>query len=348
MNHLPPPAGRRSDRRPGRGPCRGRRLLIGLAVVVLAAVAACTATGDVGSAAGASGSPEQTSVRVGVLPIVDTAAIHRAQVAGYFTAEGLDVELVTVQGGAVGIPQMVADELDMTWSSWTSVIAAHRNGIADLRALPGGSYRAADGTFLMMVLPGSQIQTPQDLTGKRIAINTFASITELVARSALETNSIDPNNVTFVEVPFPDMVPALGNRQVDAIVVVEPQVVQASTMLGATPILDVASGPTANLPEAGLVTTAEFAATNPTTMAAFERALTRARADFEGNRALVEETLPTYTKIDAQTAPLLRLGVWPSDLTVTHLQRIADLMTRFGQLPAPFDVTPLLSPAAHP
>lgn len=137
------------------------------------------------------------------------------------------------------------------------------------------------------------------------------------------------------------MVAALGNRQVDAIVVVEPQVVQSSLQLGATPILDVAAGPTANLPEAGLVTTAEFAAAHPDTLAAFERALARARVDM-ADRSLVEQTLPTYTKIDAQTAPLLRLGVWPSVLTVTGLQRIADLMTDFGQLPGRFDVGPLL------
>ena len=320
-------------------PGRIRRLLAGLAAVVLVAVAGCAAAGDDPLAPAI---PGPTPVRVGVLPIVDTAAVQRAQVAGYYAAEGLAVELVTVQGGAVAIPQLVAGELDLTWSSWTSVIAAQQRGVADLRALPGASYSAADGTFLMMVHPASDIRTPQDLAGRRIAINTFASITELVARSALRTNGVDPDGVTFVEVPFPDMVAALGNRQVDAIVVVEPQLAQSSLQLGATPILDVAAGPTANLPEAGLVTTAEFATTHPDTVAAMERALARARADM-ADRSLVEQTLPTYTKIDAQTAPLLRLGVWPSLLTVTGLQRIADLMTDFGQLPGRFDVGPLLS-----
>jgi NitT/TauT family transport system substrate-binding protein len=327
-----------------------RALLGALAALALVALAACTAgAGHRGPAGDGSGSGlELTRVRVGVLPIVDTAVLHRAQFAGYYAAEGLSVELVPVQGGAVGIPQMVAGELDMTWSSWTSVIAAHQRGVADLRALPGASYSAADGTFLMMVHPASGISTPRDLVGKRIAINTFASITELVARSALQTNSIDPNDVSFLEIPFPDMVPALANRQVDAIVVVEPQVVQASTLLGATPILDVASGPTANLPEAGLVTTAEFAAANPNAVAAFERALARARADFDGDRTMVEQTLLAYTKIEPQQTSLLLLGVWPSTLTVTNLQRIADLMTTFGQLPERFDVTPLLPAGAQP
>lgn len=291
------------------------------------------------------GGLERTTVRVGVLPIVDTAAVQRAQAAGYYAAEGLSVDLETVQGGAVGIPQMVSGDLDMTWSSWPSVIAAQHQRVADLRALPGGSYSAAADTFVMLAKPNSAIRTPQDLTGKKIAVNTFGSITGLVAQSALQTNGVDPNSVKFVEIPFPDMVAALDTGQVDAIVVVEPQLTQAFTQVGAVTVLDVASGPTADLPEAGLVTTAGFAQANPRTLAAFERALARAQADM-ADRSVVEQTLPTYTKITPDTAPLMRVGTWPTLLTTTNLQRIADLMQHFGQLPERFDVGPLLTSPA--
>ena len=355
MNTLGPPHRRRWPRR------RLRRVLpaVFAALLLIGVTAACTTTTGGGgrtATGGTFGDPaddtaarlEQTTVRVGVLPIVDVAAVQRAQVAGYYAAEGLTVELVTVAGGAVAIPQLVAGDLDLTWSSWTSVIAAHHKQVADLRALRGASYSAAPGTFMMMIrpaAPGTEIRTPQDLAGKRIAINTFGSITELATRSALQTNGVDPNRVTFVEIPFPDMIPALAADQVDAISVVEPQLTQASVELGAVPILDVAAGPTANLPEAGLVTTADYARTNPTTLAAFGRAIARAQADM-ADRSIVEQTLPTYAKVNAETASLLRLGVWPAMLTETGLQRIADLMTEFGQLPGPYPVTPLLDTPA--
>jgi NitT/TauT family transport system substrate-binding protein len=328
-------------RRPRGGPLA--RLAAAGAAALLLAVAGCSALG--GSDAEPEGAPSESgletpSISVGVLPIVDTAALHRAQAAGYFEEEGLTVELVPIQGGAVAIPQLVAGDLDLTWSSWTSVILGQQQGIAEFRVL-NASYDAAPNSFQMVVRPDSPVRTPQDLPGRRVAVNTFGSITELIARSAMQANGVDPNSVEFVELPFPEMTPALQNGQIDAAVALEPALTQATTTVGAVSLLDVASGPTANMPLAGVATTASFADANPNTIAAFQRAVARGQADM-ANRNLVEETLPLYTRITPETAALLNLGSWPTTVDATRLQRVADLMLEFGQLQGPFDVAPLL------
>ena len=322
-----------------------------LAVVVLV-LAGCGAPAAPAAAGGGAGGLEQTTVQVGALPIIDFAAVQRAFLGGYFAAEGLDIEFIPVQGGAAAIPLLVNGELDLTWSAMNSIIAAQDKRVAEarggLRVLPGSGYAAAENTFVMLALPGREyLATPQDLPGKKIAINTLGSIARLAANTAMAANGVDPRSVSYVEVPFPDMIPALANRQVDAIVVVEPQLTQAGLQLGATALLNVASGPTANLPEAALTTTAEFARTNPNTMAAFARALARGQADMN-DRTLVEQTVTAYTKIDAGTATLLRVGTWPATLTAIDLQRVAGLMQTDAALPPDFDVTPLLLPVPAP
>lgn len=316
------------------------------AATVLATLAGCGALGG-SDAEPEQGAPsesglEQTAVQVGVLPIVDVAAIQRAQNEGYFEAEGLAVELIPIQGGAVAVPQLISGDLDMTWTNYTAVFQAQAQGIGEFRLVPG--YDAGPSTFVIMTGPDSPIRTPQDLADKRIAVNTFRNVVELTARSALETNGVESDTVTFVDIPFPDMIPALQNGQIDAAVLLEPFITQASTGFGAISVLDAASGPTEGLPIAGVGMTRQFAEQNPNTVAAFQRALDKAQAEM-ADRSIVESTLPIYSQITPETAALLNLGTWPTTLDAVRLQRVADLMREFGVLTEPLDVAPMILPS---
>ena len=102
---------------------------------------------------------EKGAIRVGMLPIVDAAYLQRAQVAGYFAAEGLAVELVTIQGGAAAVPQLVTGELDMTFTNNVSLLLAQFQKTGDFRFIDGG-YQAGKDTFLVMADPSSAIRSP--------------------------------------------------------------------------------------------------------------------------------------------------------------------------------------------
>ena len=77
-------------------------------------------------------------------------------------------------------------------------------------------------------------------------------------------------------------------------------------------------------------------------MAAFRSAVARAQAEMS-DRSVVERTLPTYTRITPDIAPLISLGTWPAALDRARLQRDADLMRRFGML-TDLDVGPMILP----
>ena len=84
---------------------RPRALLLLTAVLVIRARRLLGARWRA-AAARPSAAPEKPQLRLGVLPIVDVAHLQHAQAAGYFAAEGLTVELVTVQGGAAALPRL--------------------------------------------------------------------------------------------------------------------------------------------------------------------------------------------------------------------------------------------------
>jgi NitT/TauT family transport system substrate-binding protein len=199
----------------------------------------------------------------------------------------------------------------------------------------------------MIVAPrDSTIKKPQDLAGKKLAINTKANITELTSRSSLEAVGVDMKTVTFVEMPFPDMQVNLERKAIDAAFMVEPFITQAERMAGVTRVVDPASGATSEIPIAGWGANAQFVKDNPKTAEAFRRAIIKGQQDCS-NRADLEERVTSYAKVDKQTASLINVGTWPTTLEPIRLQRVADLMKTYNILTAPLDVKAMIfDPAA--
>jgi NitT/TauT family transport system substrate-binding protein len=306
-------------------------------------VAACVLSGCGEQGPATAAAPELTRITVGTLPIVDSASLYIAMKNGYFAEQGLQVSVKTLASGAAAIPGLRDEELQFTIGNYVSFFAARAAGDLDIK-LVADAYQALPGTFPIMVTGGSPIRRVRDLAGKKIAVNTRANVVELLARSALQTAGVDAGSVTFVPVPFPDMAAALRDRKVDAALMVEPYITEVSKDLAAIPMLDAVSGPTAQMPIAGWVTSAKLAAKRPNTVKAFQRAIRKGQATAAGDRAQVERVLGEYLKIDTVTASLMRLGTWPTTLEQNRVQRVVDLMSAEGQLSKPIDLRSMIVP----
>jgi NitT/TauT family transport system substrate-binding protein len=335
-------------RRVGR---HARKIVGGLSVLaLLTSLAGCGLLG--GSAetpasdAPANGKVEKSKITLGLLPILDVAAAHVAIKKGYFKEEGLEVDIKVIQGGAAAIPGLISGDLDMTFGNWVSFFAAQSKEAAkavDGIKLVSDGYQAKPDMFVVVTGADSPIKSPKDLAGKTIAINTFKNIAELTTKATLEANDVDPASVTFKEFPFPDMQAALENKSIDAAFLVEPYVTRAQRAIGSVTVLDVASGPTDNIPIAGYATSGKFAKENPNTVAAFQRAITKGQRD-AADRPTVEPLLQEYAKVDKETASLVHFGEFPTTLDSTRLQRVATLMKTYGLLEKEMDVKPMILP----
>jgi NitT/TauT family transport system substrate-binding protein len=314
-----------------------RRAIIGLiTAALLAAVSGCgLLRGQDPGAEPAGSTVEKARIRLGTIPIVDTAPVHIALKKGYFKDEGVEVEIKTIPGGAAGIPALVNGELDVTFGNWVSFFSAQAKGAADLRLVSDG-YRAKPGMFLVLAAPDSPLRTAKDLANKKVAVNTRANVAELAVRAALRMQDVDPAMVQFVEMPFPEMEGALQRKDVDAALVVEPFISRAQLQIGAFTLLDTISGVTDDLPIAGYATSVKFAKENPKTLDAFRRALAKAQRD-AADRREVEAVVTDYAKIDAGTASALHLGTYPGSIEPDRLRKLVELMRANGLLTAGFD-----------
>jgi NitT/TauT family transport system substrate-binding protein len=314
--------------------------LAAIAAITLTA-AACGSGSDQQSASGL----EKTELTIGTLPVADFAALQLAINQGLFKAEGLTVKTQVLQGGAEAIPRLKSGNLDVAGGAYVPFFQAQGQGVIKLRIV-ADAFQSAAGTHVVLVAKDSAIHTFKDLEGKKVGVNVKKNLASLLMQALAQPQGVKlDEDKDFIPVAFPDMENALKTGSVDAVQAVEPFNTQLQKSIGARLLADTSQGQTADFPISGYATTQDFAAENPKTVAALQRALGKAQAMLS-DRKVLEQVVPTYTKIDAATASSLHFGTFPTSLSTTRLQRVADIMQRYGYLTKPIDVKTLVSASA--
>ncbi len=305
----------------------GRFIPFVSAFVIALIISACGSGLD-----GSSPSPvEKSLLKVGILPIVGAAPAFLASDSGYFAEEGLEVEFVTIQSGGTALGALRDGQMDVVFGNYVSFFAEQAKGTTSLKFIADGYY-AKPRTWMMMVPQDSNLVNTADIAGKRVAVTIVNGVSGLIVKSSLDTAGSGLESPEYVEMPYPDMGAALLNHTVDAALLAEPFVTDVSMKYGAHPLFDAAAGPTLDLPVSGYATTDDFSRRHPNTVAAFQRALSRGVTVASNDRSQVEHVVHKYAEVNEQTAALMPLVGFPMRLDARRLQRIPDLMMRFGML----------------
>jgi NitT/TauT family transport system substrate-binding protein len=328
---------------------RRRVRLLGAAAIVLPALllaSGCSLLNGSNSSSSSgsttsAGPVEHPNLTVGALAVTDSVPLEIALQKGYFKQEGLNVKIKIIVSGTQAVPEIDAGTEDIGQSNWATLFAAQAKHVNNFKIVADSS-EGQSGTMSLTTYPGSGIKTIQDLAGRTVSTNAPNDLPFLALKAILQANSVDISKIKVAVVHHPDTEQALTNHSIDAAIQLEPFKTQTAEKIGSRPVVDLfGPGPAANLPIAGFFATAKFAQANPKTVAAFARAIERGAADAT-NRKLVEQTIPTFTKIDKQTAALLNLPLYPTSLDAKRLQRVADLMQTFGLLQNHLDVSTMV------
>jgi NitT/TauT family transport system substrate-binding protein len=241
--------------------------------------AAGGAASESGSAAGGSGAPEKADITFGVLPTADYVAVYLGNQEGFFEEEGLKVTPRAVQGGSAQVPGLVGGDLDISGVNWVGFLAAVNQGVP-LRVVAEAD-RGTPGYTEIVAKKGSATREPADLVGKKVAVPATPGSCDLPLRGAMETDGIDSSKVEFVELPIPEMAPALQRGGIDAACLPEPLLGAAKAQGQVQTVADVFSGEYEDFPIVGYSVTAKFAEENPNTIG---RPAARARQGLQARR----------------------------------------------------------------
>lgn len=315
-------------------------LLVSTATAALLTLSACGG-GEAEDASGADG--ELIPVEVGVIPIGDVASIYVGQKEGIFEQHGIDLTLTQAQGGAAIVPGVQSGDLDFGYSNVTSLVISRAQGLP-IQAVATGPQTTGspDEDFsAVMVNPDSGIESITDLEGKRVAVNTLNNIFDSVISEGLEQAGGDPNEVEFVELAFPDMVPQLEAGNVDAISAVDPFAVVGDEA-GLDRIYGPFSEPVEDLSIGAYFTTEQQVEENPELVESFTAAMKESQAFSEENPELVREVIAEYTTTEPEVLEKTTLPRFPQEHHRESLQQIIDISDRIGLIDEPIEVEDLL------
>ena len=109
-----------------------------------------------------------------------------AKEAGYFTAEGLDVELIRVGGSTRMVAAMLGGSAPIIQAGASAALAATSAGANVVIIAATGNV----SPFHLMARP--EIKQASDLKGKKAGITTFGSTSDQVVRVALKHLGLEP------------------------------------------------------------------------------------------------------------------------------------------------------------
>lgn len=323
-----------------------RRLLIGL--VTGAMFVAATACGSSDDPEPDSTGPDKasggtTTVKVGVIPIIDVAPLYLGQKKGFYRERGIELSLTSAQGGAAIVPGVVSGQFDFGFSNMTSLLTAQSKNVPVKAVVNGVASTGKEGADFaeLAVKKGSPLKSAKDVEGKKVAANTLNNICDTSTRESVRKDGGDPSKVDFVEMPFDQMQAALDGGRVDAACVVEPALAGLKAK-GGTSIASLFFDASPDLTVAMYCTSQKYAQQEPETVRKFQEATAESLEYADSHPEEVREIITTYTKIPGPLVETLTLPRWPAEPDRTSIERLAELGEQDGLFEQAPDLDKLL------
>jgi len=260
---------------------------------------------------------------------------YLAKDLGYFKEEGLDVEIVSFEGGVGSLRTVMAGSLDLALTSGDPPILARVQG-APIKMIVSTSPRLE----AVMTVQGN-IKEVKDLKGKKLGIQEPNGFADIFTRRLLARAQIKPDEVQIISTSTAGRVPALVTGQVDTGVL---HVEQAIRAIKRSPNLKNLVNFWEIFPDAFynvIVTQEKTLKEKPELVEAFVRAVIKANRYVYRNKkgtldAAAEITGYTQEELEPAYDQLIKGRVWSVNdgLPRKSVEFTIDNLVRLGRIPA--------------
>ena len=234
-----------------------------------------------------SSAPDPT-LKMALLPILDSLPAYVAQQEGYFKAEGINVEIISVASATERDQLIAAGEADGMINELVSTMFINKNDTQVQIVRVARAATEKDPVFRILASKTSGITAPDQLPGNQIGISE-GTVIEYVTDRLLESAGISAEEVTKVAIPrISDRLALLGANELSAAVLPDP-LASLALQGGAVVVLDDTAEPEYGLSVISFRT--ETLESNPDLIRAYLRAVEQAVEDINTNPGQYEGIL---------------------------------------------------------
>jgi NitT/TauT family transport system substrate-binding protein len=175
------------------------------------------------TACGPTASPaEAVTLKIAVLPIIDTLPLYVAQQQGFFIEHNVEVELVPVASAPERVQLVASGQVDGSINETLAVMLFNQE-ITQMQAVryalrPAEGY----GHFFILASGASGITTPDGFKGIEIGVSQ-GTIIEYVTERLLTAEGLSSDEIVTIPVPkIPDRMALLASGELSAATLPDP------------------------------------------------------------------------------------------------------------------------------
>ena len=142
----------------------------------------------------------------------------------HLDAQGLELSLVPVRGGADNATTAASGRADVAMSSISPVVNVALQG-GPIKIINIYGFEDAEHRTGTVIAVRSEIKDWKGLRGKILGTHRLGSLSEITARILLKAHGLEPGkDIDIIELPFGGMAPSLKRNQVQALAFFPPYV----------------------------------------------------------------------------------------------------------------------------
>ncbi|MBZ0155211.1 MAG: aliphatic sulfonate ABC transporter substrate-binding protein [Alphaproteobacteria bacterium] len=248
---------------------------------------------------------------------------------GFFRDEGISVEVAGIfNAGPEEMSAFASRSIDAGYLG----VAPSTTGVANKSASVKAVSLANSEGSAIVVRKDSSLREVKDLAGKTVAIPGYATVQDFLLRKALEGAGIDTKKVNIIVIKPPEMITALGARQIDAFIAWEPHPSKAVTG-GIGKVLITSSKIWKDHPCCIVAVESSFYRENPAAVRALLKAHVRATEFIGKNPDEAVRIGQKYTGMDEATIrEAMRNIRYHHDINEKDVREYLQYLLRFGYI----------------